>query len=399
MPTKRTRPVRTELPGIWQDGPGRFLVRVQWREPTGRTKERKAVATSLAEAVAKREELKGAPPTVRRSRERLSDFVVRWCEANAGRLAPSTRDKYAVAFAHISEGLGACYVEALLPSEIRAWQAREKGKGWANQTLNSWLRALRTALEDAVSDGVLPKNPARDVRTLPEGRTRGKRGTALSVEQFRRALEAVDLLAGAGWSEREPSGETKLRTVSPDVARMIRVLAWTGMRRGELLALRFSDVQDGELHIERSVWKGSERTTKTDDPRRVTLVAPLALALEEQRQWLFRTQHPGLASGLVFPGREREERDGVESWHRSPSVMDKPLELVARAASVPPVSPQSFRRTLENLERVAGIDPLVRRAVQGWRTERAQGIYATVDRSERDAAAAAVVRLVAGASA
>ena len=52
---------------------------------------------------------------------------------------------------------------------------------------------------------------------------------------------------------------------------------------------------------------------------------------------------------------------------------------------------------MENFERRAGIDPLVRRTVQGWRTERAQEIYAAVDRSERDAAGEAVVAYVMGA--
>jgi hypothetical protein len=41
----------------------------------------------------------------------------------------------------------------------------------------------------------------------------------------------------------------------------------------------------------------------------------------------------------------------------------------------------------------------VRRSLAGWRTEEAQAIYATVDRSERDAAAAAFVQLVAGEAA
>jgi hypothetical protein len=38
----------------------------------------------------------------------------------------------------------------------------------------------------------------------------------------------------------------------------------------------------------------------------------------------------------------------------------------------------------------------VRRALSGWRTEKAQAIYATVDRQERDAASRAVLQLVLG---
>jgi len=36
--------------------------------------------------------------------------------------------------------------------------------------------------------------------------------------------------------------------------------------------------------------------------------------------------------------------------------------------------------------REAGVDQLVRRALAGWRSEKAQAIYATVNKDERDAA-------------
>jgi hypothetical protein len=140
-------------------------------------------------------------------------------------------------------------------------------------------------------------------------------------------------------------------------------------------------------HHHRSVFCRSEEATKTDDPRRVTVVEPLAQVLAQQRRWLTETQHPGLGSGLIFPASPRHARGGAErrgvegvSWYRSPSVMEKPLARLSEAGKLPPISPQSLRRTWENLLREAGIDQLVRRALWGWRTEKAQAIYATVDR-------------------
>ena len=61
---------------------------------------------------------------------------------------------------------------------------------------------------------------------------------------------------------------------------------------------------------------------------------------------------------------------------------------------MPRVSAQGLRRTFEDLLREAGVEQLVRRAVAGWRSEKAQGIYATVRREDRDAAADAVLKLV-----
>lgn len=44
------------------------------------------------------------------------------------------------------------------------------------------------------------------------------------------------------------------------------------------------------------------------------------------------------------------------------------------------ISAHSLRRTWENLLREAGVEQLVRRSMAGWRSEKAQAIYATVNR-------------------
>ena len=390
MPIKKNRPRPTGLPGIVQDGPKRFLVSKWFTDPrTGKRRKKERVVTSLAEAVTVREQLSGNEPTKRPSRQRFADFVESWLKENKGRLALSTGERYTTAFAHAMVAFGQYYLDALEVRGLRSWHRRMATNN-ATSTANGWLRVLRVALDDPVADGILARNPARMVKTLPEGRTRGKRGTALTLKQFRQVLVTIPEMAAR-------------KDISRDVARMLRTVAWTGMRRGELLEIRWTDIEDGELKVERAVYRRRGKSTKTDDPRRVTIVGPLEEVFTEQRQWLLKNQHPGLASGLIFPAtpqhaRAGATRRGVEelSWYRSASVLDAPLAKVVEAAGVPPISTQSFRRTWENLLRQAGVDLLVRRALAGWRTEKAQGIYATVDREERDQASAAVVDFVLG---
>ncbi|MCA9665979.1 MAG: hypothetical protein KC503_10340 [Myxococcales bacterium] len=253
------------------------------------------------------------------------------------------------------------FVDAVRPADLRSWMAMMRrtcpcGQDWRKvadgkcgcgrrqpygaPTVNGWLRVLRVVFDDAVADGIAAMNPARVVKSLPEGKTSGRRGTALTVVQFQAALRAITALRHV-----TKRGEG----ISADVSRMLLVSAWTGVRRGELMALRWTDMVDSELHIERSVYRRGEKATKTDDPRRVTIVAPLAVVLAEQRRWLIETQHPGVASGLVFPaspqhakaGATRRDVDEV-SWYRSPSVLDEPLRRVVKEASIPAISPQSF---------------------------------------------------------
>ena len=86
-----------------------------------------------------------------------------------------------------------------------------------------------------------------------------------------------------------------------------------------------------------------------------------------------------LARGLAPPharGSMTRRKSDEVSWFRSGSTLDDPLKKVVRRAGIPPISNHSFRRTWENLASDAGIEDLVRRTLAGWRTEKAQAIYA-----------------------
>ncbi len=346
------------------------------------------VSGTLADAVAAQEAMRTTELAPAASRLRLREYALRWLASHRARLAPSTCSRYVDAIAHVTAGgLGDLYVDALRPADVREWQAR-MAKAAAPATVNGWHRVLGQCLAAAVADGLLVGNPARAVQSLREGRTGGRRGASLAPAQFGAFVAAA--------MEPEACG------AAPDLCRLVLTLAWSGMRRGEALALRWDDVSGGEIRVERSVWNGGEKSTKTDDPRIVPIPAPLADVLRQQRRWLVETQHAGLVSGLVFPADPRhaargaERRDGPVRWYRSGSCLNASIRAICKAAGVPEVSAHALRRTWEDLLRRAGVDGLVRRSLAGWRSERAQAIYAGVSGDERAAACASVVGLVGG---
>lgn len=355
----------------------------------GRALKREGIAKALAEAVAMKESMRGRRTEGRTSRERWRDYATRWARDHFSGLEPSTVEKYTNAIAHANLVFGDHFVDAIEPKDVRTWRDSMR-EAYGARTINGWIRTMRVALDDAVDTGILRVNPARMTKTLPESQTTRRGGIALSPTQFRAFIGTVDQL-------RES------RRLSPEIARMVLAAAWTGCRSGELRALRWEDWKDGELHIVRSVWRHREKATKTEDPRIVVVVEPLAHVLSEQRQWLLETQHPGLPSGLIFPTSERHAKAGATrrgadelSWFRSGSCLAPPLEMVANAAGVPVLSPHALRRTWEKLLRKANVDGLVRRSLAGWRSTDAQEIYTDVDAEDRAHAGEAVLRLVFG---
>lgn len=66
---------------------------------------------------------------------------------------------------------------------------------------------------------------------------------------------------------------------------MIKVLLYTGMRIGEVLALRYSDFEDGVIHVQRQVYLGEIKPPKFNSMRDVPIHEELVQALEEHRAW------------------------------------------------------------------------------------------------------------------
>lgn len=135
-----------------------------------------------------------------------------------------------------------------------------------------WIRRCATvltrALELARKRGLLDSNPAKDA-TRP--RTTRSKPVSPSVDEVRKALATA--------TKRDP-----------EIADAVAVLVSTGMRRGELLALRWSDVdfKKEEVHVDAAITDGGKgvgilrKATKRADWRDVPLTSGAIDALHRQ---------------------------------------------------------------------------------------------------------------------
>ncbi|MGB0095899.1 MAG: site-specific integrase [Solirubrobacteraceae bacterium] len=97
-------------------------------------------------------------------------------------------------------------------------------------------------------------------------------------------------------------------------AALISTLAYAGLRPGEALGLRWGDIRERTILIQRSVSLGEEADTKTRQHRTVHLLAPLGAVL---RSWRMAAGRPD-DSELVVPGKDGHPwtQAAYQSWRR-----------------------------------------------------------------------------------
>lgn len=193
------------------------------------------------------------------------DFVAGpWKESHFPRYKPSTRrGATADLTSQLVPAFGATPLDRITRHDVLRWfdTYSRTAPGGANHA----LRILRQILEFAVARGHIRVNPARDV-TLNRRRALTR---FLSRDELRRLHRALDRHARTGTDRARQ-------------ADIIRLLLLTGCRRGEILALRWNEV-DGD-----TIALGDAKT----GPRKVYLNARARRIIDRQ---------PRGESVFVFP--------------------------------------------------------------------------------------------------
>lgn len=223
---------------------------------------------ALAEALLNRRKLETAegrvlPGKRRRARFTVRDAGARWLEH--AKTAKRSWKRDAVSLAHLNAHLGGKLLDQLVALDVERYKRQRQGETYrhgggehatAPGTINRELTLLRTMLRRAVRDGDLVRNPFDGVKLLGESPGRVTR--------------------------LDPEAEARLLAACPSRLRaVVTVALHTGLRLGELLGLRWADVdlRSGLVRVERSR-PGGEAGTKSGKRRDVPLNAEARGALE-----------------------------------------------------------------------------------------------------------------------
>jgi integrase len=267
---------------------------VRWREGQynrGRRFDRKADALAFNAEVRRRRQA-GGMIRIDVGGETLDDYVTsRWAKAHTAHLSRRTAAHYTYLYdIHVSPHLGALRLNELTPEVIARWQTERLAAGAGRTAVRQALELLRSMLQRAVESQHLQVNPARLVKKAQRARRAEVRPLAPGVVERMRA------------------------EASPRDAALLSVLAYAGLRPGEALAMRWTDVRDRTLLVERAVSLGGESDTKTRAHRTVRLLAALAADL---REWRMAAGRPP-DGALLFPrsdGRVWTKTD-YDNWRR-----------------------------------------------------------------------------------
>jgi integrase len=122
---------------------------------------------------------------------------------------------------------------------------------------------------------------------------------------------------------------------------LLSVLAYAGLRPGEALGLRWGDIRDRTILIQRSISLGEEADTKTRQHRTVRLLAPLAADL---RTWRMAAGRPSDGE-LVFPSKDGLPwtQPAYQSWRR------RAFCRAAEAAGLERARPYDLRHSFASL--------------------------------------------------
>lgn len=253
---------------------GEVVWRVRWRDPRGRNRSkvlgRKADAVAF-DAEMRRRKRTGEIASMDGGRETLDEYVAgTWAKAHAVHLAPSTQVLYADTYdRHISPHLGSLQLRNMTPETIAQWQAELIEGGLGKETVKKSITLVGNILQRAAEGGRIASNPQRVVRKVRVPR---------SPEVSPLPPSAIEAMRAAA-SHRD--------------ATLISVLAYAGLRPGEALALRWSQVQERTLII---------NSEKTGTRRSVRLLGPLAADLAQWRA----ASAPANADAYVFPSHSGE---------------------------------------------------------------------------------------------
>ena len=368
-------PVRLRKDGRWE---GRVVIGY---DDKGNPKTKSVLAHTKSECVEKLEMLK---EECGRTAEKLKpdmpfgEWIDFWYKYfSSPKLRPTTQATYENRiYGHIIPSIGKIPLSKLTQNDLQQFYAKLKrtgrkvnvelkGTGVSDRMVRSCHALCRSSLEKAVEEGLITRNPSIGCKLPPK--KNGEMKVLTQTEIVRLLNQAYD----EGYYE------------------MFLLELTTGMRRGEILGLKWRDLnlETGELNIKRQLTTKGISVPKTKSSIRTILLPPDMLDL-------LREMKKTAKYDWIFPSPVKEGEP------RNPTAITKRFRIMLERAHCKHVRFHDLRHTFATMALENGMDVKTLSAMIGHvSSETTLNIYSHVTDTMRAQAAVKIDREIGGTDA
>ena len=281
---------------------------------------------------------------------KVSEVADEWLATQERKISASTYRVYGYGVNRIKDYFKDQYIGQIRPLDLDRFVLSVEAQGYARNTVNLQVTVLKQMFAYAVKkSGDIDVSPAREIspsKGLPQ-----KKRTALTEEQER----AIEVFRGDNWL-------------------FGLMLLYTGLRRGELLALNWQDIdrKAGVIHVTKKInYTGNvpklETHLKNCDARDVPLFSVLEQELPKNRL------------GKIFANENGD--------YLSQNQLQKLWKKYSEDVGLEGITPHCLRHSFSTICFEAGIDPKDAAAFLGDTEEVTRAVYTDLRKRHRESSA------------
>lgn len=271
-------------------------------------------------------------PPVDKSAITVREYAIPWFKTyKENKLRSTTLRGYRSNFRkHIFPALGHLRIDEVTPDVLQQFMMDRQYL--ARNTLHTMMALISEMLDYAVEDGLLPKNPAASKRLFNPSNKKDRR-RALTLEEIQDVIKQL------------------YETDNLEHRRILALMLFTGMRRGEVLGLKWEDIdfKKGAISVNKAVSYSSNQpilsTTKTHNGIRT-------IPLNPQLRELLK---PYGTEGFIIGGDKPLTK----------MVYDRIFRHIREKFDLHGATAHVFRHTYLSMLNQAGVDPKTIQAIGG----------------------------------
>jgi integrase len=335
-----------KIDGVKQDGLQKYKVRINFLDSHGAKKQLTRIAFGSEDAKAlERKLLQELKECASTSKITLQVLYSEYINVMQYEIRESTLEKKKEVYKlHISPILDSVKIDKLSTKVLQDWKLKIESGNYASKTKKNIYGELRAVLNYAVRMEYLPINPLLRLGNFKNTLEMKHEMRYYTAEEFLKFINAALKSAKDVESHRNSYCEW-------DYYVFFNIAFYCGLRKGEIFALKWSDIDNGYLHITRSINQklhGDDRETAPKNKssiRTLQMPKPLidVLNAHKERQKLL----PNFNDGFRICGGERPIRDS--------SVQNKNLKY-SRLAGVHTIRIHDFRHSHVSMLANSGVN-------------------------------------------